>query len=951
MNFYRRVGQRKSWFFFPLYYGTTDRQGERHRSVLFPFFYYSRLGTHHHRLVSPLFSFSRDRVAGTRTLAWFFPPVVFSKDRERKLSLVFPFYLGYHNRLQGSSLHVVPPFALYRDRRQFNAALLPIFYYFRDRQSGAYSTLLLPLFYRHRSINGDRLTVLAPFFLEQRRASWRAGVFPILWLGRGSRASHAVVFPLFWHFQDKRRAVTLLGNVFVSRSPERYSFGVLPLVFGGRSPKGHHAVVFPLFWHRVDRVKKAAFTVVGPAFWWRRQDDWGHGVVPFYWFQRWYSPAGYVASSLFVFPLLYHLNAPTRRVLATPLGGFSENYQKKTRTGVILTAFWHRSPRRRIVGVLPFYGYERNYARQSTTHFFFPLNFVYRSPTSSATVLYPLVWYFRDPKRTSLTIVPLFFHLRQRSGWNADILFPLFFRLQKGKRRVLGVGPFYHESTPEHVRRVGLFPLLHVGWDRKSSYGHFLPLVFHYRNHVKGTGFTVAGPFYTAIRGEKNRHSGIVPLAFWGRSGEKRYAVGLPLVWHFADRGAGKSTTFVGPLFWHRRGNVVGGGLAPVLWFQTGPGRKQATLFPLFHVETRPGRLRLWTPIFGFGWDRALGSHHGYVGPVYWDRTATTNSQVVFPIFWRYASQSARTATTVVLPLYYGTKSPESRFDVLFPLLWHQRTVTRRTLLVLPLFYDSVSFHESRTTALIPFFFRHRVHHRKDTTWIFPPSVYLRQRPGKLDLVIFPLLWHHQRPGRRTSVFAPIYWDFQRPGGKRAVVGFPLYWDFQRPGHRSTVFFPVFWRFQTGSSVKMVILNSYISTTPRRRPGSTCSFPCSTSPASDREISGSACSGASWATSASAAIAGSSSSGAPSGSRPCRALLWRPLRLPRRSARPPGTPSDPQSHLHPGPHGGRVLEPDVQGDLRVEDQGGLGPFGAPGVGGIRGAGRRGGGTGTGRARG
>ncbi|MDY0000596.1 MAG: hypothetical protein RBU30_04820 [Polyangia bacterium] len=811
LNFYHRVGQTKRWFFFPFYYGSTDRQGERHQSVLFPFFYYSRLGNHRHRLVSLLFSWTRDRVSGSSTTAWFLPPMVFSRDRERRLNLVFPLYLGYENRLRGSSLHVVPPFALYRDARQTNAALLPIFYYFKDRQSGAYSTLLFPLFYRHRSATGNRLTIFTPFFLEQQRSSWRTGVFPLLWLGSGERASHAVLFPLFWRFADKKksRSFTILGNVFVSRGPGSYSFGVLPLVFGGRSQAKSHAVVFPLFWHRVDREKNRAFTVVGPSFWWRNKDDWGHGTFPIYWFKRWYSQEGYVSSSLFVFPLLYRLQTPKGHLTATPLGGYSENFQEKTRTGVVLTAFWHSSPRRRSMGVLPFFGYEKNLEKRSSTYYFFPLNFLHRTPTSSATVLFPLLWHFKDPKRRALVVAPLFWHVRQVSGWNADILFPLFFRLQKGKHRVLTVGPFYQERTADQVKRVGLFPLLHMGWDKKTAYGHFLPLVFHYRNRVKGTGVTVAGPFYTAIR-ERSRHSGVVPLAFWGRSGKKRYAVGMPFVWHFADPTARKSTTFVGPLFWHRRGEVVGGGLAPLLWFQTGPGRKQATIFPLLHAETRPGRLRLWTPLFGFGWDRALGSNHGYVGPVYWDRTPTTNAQVVFPLFWRYASHKARTSTTVVFPLFYGKHSPEERFHVLFPLVWRHSTVTRNTLLVLPLFYDSVTHHESRTTALFPFFFRHKVHHRNDTTWIFPPSLYVRQRPGKLDLVLFPLLWHHQRPNRRSSVFFPLYWDFQRPGGKRSIVGFPLYWDFRRPGYRGTVFFPLFWRFERGSSVRMVVLNSYI---------------------------------------------------------------------------------------------------------------------------------------------
>jgi hypothetical protein len=559
----------------------------------------------------------------------------------------------------------------------------------------------------------------------------------------------------------------------------------------------------------VDRKRRRAFTLAGPAFWWRRGEDHGHGVFPLYWFRRWYT-RGYVSSATLVFPLLYHLNTPRRRLLITPLGGFSEDRQRRRRTGVALTAFWRRTPSSRTVGVLPFYVYHRDREKKSSTHFFLPLNVYHRSPESQALVLFPLLWRFKRPGESSLVVFPLYWRLRQKKGWSADVVFPLFWSLRKGRRRVLGVGPFYHErgGDPEHTRRVGFFPLLHVGWDRRTTYGHFLPLVFHYRNKAKGTGFTVAGPFYSVL-GKKSRHSGVLPLVYWGHKGPRSYAVGFPLVWHFANSETQSSTTFAGPFFWHRRGKVRGGGLAPLLWIQYAKRRTQVTLFPLLHVERRTNRLRVWTPLFGFGWDRADASSHGYVGPVYWGRTATTNTQVVFPLFWRFASQQAKTASIVAFPLYFARVTPESRFDVVFPLVWHRRTVTSRQLYVAPLFYDGLDYHEKRTTVLFPLFFRRRVYHSDDTMWMFPPSVYVRTRPGKLDLAVFPLLWHFQRPEKRTTVVFPLYWDFARPGGKRSVVGFPLYWDFQRPNRRSTVVFPVFWRFRKDHEIRTVVLNSY----------------------------------------------------------------------------------------------------------------------------------------------
>lgn len=809
LNFYWRKGTRRSWLFLPLYFGRTDRGGTRHQSAVFPLFYYRR-DKDRRQFVSLLASYFSNRATGKRAFVWHAPPLVFYRDPHRTVNVVFPFYFGYRNRAWHSAVDVVPPFVWYRDPKQQNAALLPLFYYFKDVRTGAYTTLLFPLFYQHRTQQGERLTVAGPFFLKRTRSGWHSGIFPALWFGSGRSSAHAVLFPLFFHYRDRRAKTTFTqaGPLYVTTGPKRWSFGLVPLLFAGRRPHGHHVVVFPLFWRRVrgDR----AFTVAGPVYWWRRGDDRGHGVVPLYWFRRWYSRGGYVSSSLLLFPFLYHLNTPTRQMVVTPLGGWSEDRKRHRSTGVVLTAFWRRTPRSLTAGLFPFYGYHRDRVAGSTTHVFLPLNIIHVAKDRSSVVLFPFLFRFRRPTWRSLVVFPLYWRLRQRHGWNADVIFPLAARVWKGKRRILAIGPLYHEAAGDsaRTRRFGIFPLLHVGWDRRTTYGHFLPLVFHYRNKVKGTGFTVAGPFFTVLR-RKSRHSGVVPLAFWGHTGSKSYAVGFPLVWHFADAKRRASTTFVGPLFWHRRGNVTGGGLAPLLWVQRGPGRTQVTLFPLLHVERRPTRLRVWTPLFGFGWDRTRGTSHGYVGPVYWGRTRTGNSQVVFPLFWRFA-KSGSSRTMVLFPLYFGTRSLESRFDVVFPFVWHRRTVTGRTWFIFPLWYDHKEYDESRTTALFPLFFQHRLYYKKDTTWMVAPSLYVRKRPHKLDVVLFPLFWHHRRPeGRSTTVLFPLYWDFARRG-HRSVVGFPLYWDFKRPGRRATVVFPVFWRFRKGHEVRTLMLQSYL---------------------------------------------------------------------------------------------------------------------------------------------
>lgn len=797
LNFYWRKHHKKHLVLFPLYYSVTNTKSQQHRSVLFPLFTYSR-HRHRHRFISLLATFSKNRKQGWWYFLWTAPPIFLSRSKEREVDLIFPLYLRYHNRLRKSSLHIVPPVAYYRDERQRNLGIFPLFFYFGDKRTKSYATLLFPLFYRHRTPDGERLTVLGPWYLRQRKTGWASGLFPVAFFGKHRHSSYGVVFPLFWHLRNARkgRTFTLLGNVYVTTGPDSWSLGVFPLLFAGRSPTTSHQVIFPLVWWYKNRVKQREFGVVGPAFWWKHRESFGHGVVPLYWFRRQYLPSGHVMSSLLVFPLLYHLNTPRRRALITPIGGFVQDRARQVKTHVWLSAFSHRSPTTRSFGVLPFFVSHTNRVKKTRTQFIFPLNVYHRSPKGSSLVLFPLVWNFRRPDSHSLLIAPVYWHLRQRKGWNADVLFPIFWHLRKGKARTVVAGPLYYNRTSSGTRRFGLAPLLHVGWDKKSTYAHLFPIFWHYRNHKKGTGVTIAGPFYD-VRRPHRKDAGILPLAFWGRWGPKdkpkRYAVGFPLLWHFSDQKKQSRTTFLGPVFWLRRGKVRGGGLAPLLWVQRGPQHTQVTLMPLFHYARKAEKWDFWTPLMGFGGDRALAKSYGYIGPVYWEKSPKRRAQVVFPLFWRFAYPESKSSTTLLFPLYYGRKDRESRFDVIFPLLWLQRTVNSRTVFVLPLFYDRLDRDEARTTAVVPLFYRRRVFHSKETTWLFPPGIYLRKAPRETDVVVFPLLWHFGRRDKTTS------------------VGFPLYWDIKRPGKRSTVFFPLFWRFRRGDKVKMLILNTWVS--------------------------------------------------------------------------------------------------------------------------------------------
>ena len=193
------------------------------------------------------------------------------------------------------------------------------------------------------------------------------------------------------------------------------------------------------------------------------------------------------------------------------------------------------------------------------------------------------------------------------SGWSAG-LFPLLFF---GNNRAAATpscsrcSGTSRPSTASTTALVPLFywhrdrdgyafgtPLLFLGNDRGDSYAIQFPLLWHFASERRGTSTTVTpiGYYHTDPDGWSLGVGPLVPLLF-ARSGKTRSHFALvPLIWHFADRAADRTTTVVGP-YWHRRwGDETTDGLFPLLYYRRGarPGGSDETsftLFPLVHYR------------------------------------------------------------------------------------------------------------------------------------------------------------------------------------------------------------------------------------------------------------------------------------------------------------------------------------------------------------------------------
>ena len=277
-------------------------------------------------------------------------------------------------------------------------------------------------------------------------------------------------------------------------------------------------------------------------------------------------------------------------------------------------------------------------------------------PAGSTTMFFPLLWRFKDaatgatatvtplgghrsgPRDDTTVVLPGLLAHVQAGGWSAG-LFPLLFFGNKPSGRHAVVFPlFWHfaSATDSTTTLVPLFywhrdrdgyafgtPLLFLGNDRGDSYAIQFPLLWHFASERRGTSTTVVpvGYYHRDPDGWSLGVGPLVPLVF-ARSGKTRSHFALvPLIWHFADRTADRTTTVVGP-YWHRRwGNETTDGLFPLLYYRRGarPGGSDETsftLFPLVHYRRDAHTRVLVTPLGASA--RGPERSGGFLGPYFW---------------------------------------------------------------------------------------------------------------------------------------------------------------------------------------------------------------------------------------------------------------------------------------------------------------------------------------------
>lgn len=344
---------------------------------------------------------------------------------------------------------------------------------------------------------------------------------------------------------------------------------------------------------------------------------------------------------------------------------------------------------------------------------------------------------------------------------DADILFPIFWRLREDKTTTTVVGPVMHREGPEgHDNWVA--PLFFEGARKDgSSYLHIPPLLtFHDRD--REGGFSMVGPAFCSWKGgafcdgrtARKLDLGVAPLYFYGRDEESEYEVIPPLLHYYRYAERGERLLDVWGPYWRER--FRGGGsvnVAPFFFHAWNERGFRTTVFPFVHYSESDGDRLLATPLF-------------------FDRTGADGSHT----FGTYL---------------YGRHRGRTEVDMFTPLVWLYRDpdIQQSTVGVFPFFYKNTS-NRSDDLAIFPFYGHFKRHGLSDSHWVTPLFNYESNVSGWSTKVL-PVFYTGRSNDSTHFVFAPLVWDFASPRSRQTVV------------------FPVFWRFADQKGVTQVIGNTF----------------------------------------------------------------------------------------------------------------------------------------------
>ncbi len=379
---------------------------------------------------------------------------------------------------------------------------------------------------------------------------------------------------------------------------------------------------------------------------------------------------------------------------------------------------------------------------------------------------FPL-WAERTQPGDRASLFTPFYYNRRSKDHDADVLFPLFWRLRNFETTTTIVGPFGHREKLATKDSPGstdtwLAPLVFQGKsDDGSGYFHIPPLLT-FTQHTKSSGLNIAGPAFCKWKGGSvcdprtadKLDMGVAPFYFFGRDETSEYEVFPPLLHYYSYTDVGDSSLNVwGPYVRQHSRESDSTWVLPFYYHSWAKNEDNLTVFPLFH--------------YGY-----KGQSHLLATPLFVDHKGEDGSSTF--VTWGYARYRGRTKLDMISPLYWDYEDPD---------------IGLRRQVFFPFFYRGVS-PRSEDLAILPFYGHFVRKGVSDTTWVTP-------------------LFRHTTDltGWETDLFPFFY--FGRDNQSSHTVIAPFFWDFASPRSRTTIALPVFFRFEDEETISQLALNTF----------------------------------------------------------------------------------------------------------------------------------------------
>ena len=279
-----------------------------------------------------------------------------------------------------------------------------------------------------------------------------------------------------------------------------------------------------------------------------------------------------------------------------------------------------------------------------------------------------------------------------------------------------------------------------------------------YRKEGRSTSFI---PLYFSNRGNPG-HRVLAPLYFHFWSPESHTQIVAPFYWRVEDHLKQRVVTVVG-LYSHT----------------TQPDARSWALWPVFYLSTKFGWAAPPLASFKVG-DPDKGKAFGMWFLLY---------------FW---TRSPESKFDLLFPFAISTRSKDSAFTYAVPLNFYWRTKDDKSLLSIPFFYQNATPTGGTFASLLGYSSVENTATTGAYLWLY---WYGRSKASSYD-VLFPLLWSFRSPGASTTILPPLF-HFRSKGSSIGTFALLSWWSSdQKAGSNWQLVLPLYFRKSNDNGAK-----------------------------------------------------------------------------------------------------------------------------------------------------